>query len=171
MQLLFPRPLLNEHMVINNQLFTKYEQINGYASTVVCHPWNMGNGGGKFRRRRSSHSVVANMDPAAVARRNERERNRVKQVNDGFDELRQRVPFLPEKKKLSKVEILRCAALYIKDLKDILEEYDCNNSSKNKRSNSECNSSNSGDEEDILSTDMLNLSTDQLLIKLENPIP
>ena len=52
------------------------------------------------------------MDPVAVARRNERERNRVKQVNDGFDALRKRVPFLPDKKK------------------DIVEEYDCNNVNK-----------------------------------------
>ena len=70
------------------------------------------------------------MDPVAVARRNERERNRVKQVNDGFDALRKRVPFLPDKKKFSKVEILRCAMMYIRDLKDIVEEYDCNNVSK-----------------------------------------
>lgn len=70
------------------------------------------------------------MDPVAVARRNERERNRVKQVNDGFDALRKRVPFLPDKKKFSKVEILRCAMMYIRDLKDIVEEYDCNNVNK-----------------------------------------
>ena len=67
------------------------------------------------------------MDPEAVARRNERERNRVKQVNDGFDALRKKVPFLPDKKKLSKVEILRCAMMYIRDLKGVVEEFDHNN--------------------------------------------
>merc|ERR1712176_378631 len=79
------------------------------------------------RRRRSNHSLVAAMDPVAVARRNERERNRVKQVNDGFDALRKKVPFLPDKKKLSKVEILRCAMMYIGDLKGVVEEFDHNN--------------------------------------------
>ena len=79
------------------------------------------------RRRRSNHSLVATMDPEAVARRNERERNRVKQVNDGFDSLRKKVPFLPNKKKLSKVEILRCAMMYIRDLKGVVDEFDHNN--------------------------------------------
>ena len=79
------------------------------------------------RKRRSNHSLVASMDPEAVARRNERERNRVKQVNDGFDALRKKVPFLPDKKKLSKVEILRCAMMYISDLKGVVQEFDNNN--------------------------------------------
>lgn len=81
----------------------------------------------RTRKRRSNHSLVASMDPEAVARRNERERNRVKQVNDGFDALRKKVPFLPDKKKLSKVEILRCAMMYIRDLKGVVEEFDHNN--------------------------------------------
>merc|ERR550534_161174 len=81
----------------------------------------------RSRRRRSNHSLVASMDPATVARRNERERNRVKQVNDGFAALRKKVPFLPDKKKLSKVEILRYAMMYIRDLKDIVDDHDINN--------------------------------------------
>ena len=74
------------------------------------------------RRRRNCHSVVATMDPVAVARRNERERNRVKQVNDGFNELRKKIPYIPEKKKFSKVEILRFAMTYIKELQGLIEE-------------------------------------------------
>ena len=76
----------------------------------------------RSRRRRSCHSVVAIMDPVAVARRNERERNRVKQVNDGFNELRKKIPYIPEKKKFSKVEILRFAMTYIKELQRLIEE-------------------------------------------------
>lgn len=74
------------------------------------------------RRRRNCHSLVATMDPVAVARRNERERNRVKQVNDGFNELRKKIPYIPEKKKFSKVEILRFAMTYIKELQGLIDE-------------------------------------------------
>ena len=74
------------------------------------------------RRRRNCQSLVSTMDPVAVARRNERERNRVKQVNDGFNELRKKIPYIPEKKKFSKVEILRFAMMYIKELQRVIDE-------------------------------------------------
>ncbi|KAK6041058.1 Helix-loop-helix DNA-binding domain protein [Cooperia oncophora] len=56
-------------------------------------------------------------------RRNERERKRVDQVNQGFNQLRLRVP-KPHgcKQKLSKVETLREAARYIEQLRSILQE-------------------------------------------------
>ncbi|PIO72477.1 Helix-loop-helix DNA-binding domain protein [Teladorsagia circumcincta] len=56
-------------------------------------------------------------------RRNERERKRVDQVNQGFNQLRSRVP-KPHgcKQKLSKVETLREAARYIEQLRTLLEE-------------------------------------------------
>ncbi len=76
----------------------------------------------RTRRRRTNHSLVATMDPSAVARRNERERNRVKQVNDGFNELRKKIPYIPEKKKFSKVEILRFAMLYIRELQVLIND-------------------------------------------------
>nr|ALJ33574.1 Asca-2 [Clytia hemisphaerica] len=125
----------SEHqMLIGNEFFQKYSPMATYTNNNIqlqprmhhlplqhqpIHP--------RPRRRRSNHSLVASMDPEAVARRNERERNRVKQVNDGFDALRKKVPFLPNKKKLSKVDILRCAMMYIRDLKGVVEEYDHNN--------------------------------------------
>ncbi|XP_018331765.1 achaete-scute complex protein T3-like [Agrilus planipennis] len=74
---------------------------------------------------------------ASVARRNARERNRVKQVNNGFATLRQHIPISvvsalsPQNshgntrgahKKLSKVETLRLAVEYIRSLKEMLEE-------------------------------------------------
>lgn len=60
--------------------------------------------------------------PAQVARRNERERNRVKQVNLGFATLRQYVPNGIRNKKLSKVETLRSAVDYIRVMQKLLEE-------------------------------------------------
>ncbi|XP_074661899.1 achaete-scute homolog 1a-like [Tubulanus polymorphus] len=59
---------------------------------------------------------------AAVARRNERERNRVKLVNLGFATLRDHVPQAGKNKKMSKVETLRSAVDYIKYLRDILTD-------------------------------------------------
>lgn len=59
--------------------------------------------------------------PAAVARRNARERNRVRQVNMGFVTLRNHIPHSGSKaKKLSKVETLRQAASYIRYLREML---------------------------------------------------
>ncbi|XP_071492598.1 achaete-scute homolog 1-like [Diadema setosum] len=60
--------------------------------------------------------------PAAVARRNERERNRVKLVNLGFTSLRQQLPNGAGNKKMSKVETLRSAVTYIKRLQEMLDE-------------------------------------------------
>lgn len=80
--------------------------------------------------------------PVAVARRNARERNRVKQVNNGFAALRERIPDEVAEafeaqgngrgsvKKLSKVETLRMAVEYIRSLEKILE-FDSSSSSDN----------------------------------------
>ncbi|KAI8124222.1 Achaete-scute complex protein T3 [Lucilia cuprina] len=67
----------------------------------------------------------------SVARRNARERNRVKQVNNGFANLRQHIPQTVintlssggrgASKKLSKVDTLRIAVEYIRGLQDLLE--------------------------------------------------
>lgn len=46
----------------------------------------------------------------------------MKQVNDGFNELRKKIPYIPEKKKFSKVEILRFAMTYIKELQGLIDE-------------------------------------------------
>lgn len=69
---------------------------------------------------------------ASVARRNARERNRVKQVNNGFSNLRQHIPQTVvsaltkggrgSAKKLSKVDTLKMAVEYIRSLKDMLED-------------------------------------------------
>lgn len=78
---------------------------------------------------------VQNPPPIAVARRNARERNRVKQVNNGFATLRQHIPNSIAaayesssgrggNKKLSKVETLRMAVEYIRTLEDLLAASD-----------------------------------------------
>ncbi|XP_035219059.1 achaete-scute homolog 1a-like [Stegodyphus dumicola] len=59
--------------------------------------------------------------PTAMARRNERERKRVRLVNHGFATLRQYLPQGNTRKKLSKMETLRSAIEYIKQLQYLLE--------------------------------------------------
>ncbi|KAK9696029.1 Helix-loop-helix DNA-binding domain [Popillia japonica] len=80
----------------------------------------------------------APQQPASVARRNARERNRVKQVNNGFATLRQHIPpsvaaaFSPNangggrgaSKKLSKVETLRLAVEYIRSLQQMIDDHE-----------------------------------------------
>lgn len=89
----------------------------------------------------------AAQQPPSVARRNARERNRVKQVNNGFAALRQHIPSNvmsafgaaenasggrgSANKKLSKVETLRVAVEYIKSLQRMLEEHEADVASKN----------------------------------------
>jgi len=60
--------------------------------------------------------------PAKVARRNARERNRVKQVNCGFEMLRQHIPSAAKQKKMSKVDTLRHAVDYIQKMRQVLRE-------------------------------------------------
>ena len=55
-----------------------------------------------------------------VSRRNARERNRVKQVNNGFSTLRTHIPHL--KNKTSKVDTLRAAVDYIRALRNLMGE-------------------------------------------------
>ena len=57
-----------------------------------------------------------------ISKRNERERSRVRNVNDAFDHLKHSLPLEPDKlsKRVSKVEILRQAISYIRDLEEVL---------------------------------------------------
>ena len=67
-------------------------------------------------------------NPESVAKRNERERKRVKQINSTFNTLKTRLPsaLFKEKseKKRSKVDTLRAAIEYIQGMQDLLEEHD-----------------------------------------------
>ena len=93
--------------------------------------------------------VLPAAPPASVARRNARERNRVKQVNMGFAVLRQHIPpafceatsgsrAAAKSRKVSKVDTLRCAVEYIRSLQDLLSDSDaCSDTA----SSSACSSS------------------------------
>ncbi|KAK2726033.1 achaete-scute homolog 1b-like [Artemia franciscana] len=90
----------------------------------------------KRRIQFSSLGYVLPSGPgASVVRRNARERNRVKQVNQGFAILRQQIPASiansrcengskrpGRSRKISKVETLRCAVEYIRALEQILRD-------------------------------------------------
>lgn len=83
-------------------------------------------------RDESADEAPKTPTPLAVARRNARERNRVRQVNDGFAALRRHIPDEVAEafesansnrgpnKKLSKVETLRMAVEYIRNLESLL---------------------------------------------------
>ncbi|XP_042366921.1 achaete-scute homolog 4 [Plectropomus leopardus] len=60
-------------------------------------------------------------EPAFIRKRNERERHRVRCVNEGYARLREHLPQEFEDKRLSKVETLRAAIDYIKHLQSMLD--------------------------------------------------
>ncbi|XP_051911179.1 achaete-scute homolog 4 [Hippocampus zosterae] len=61
------------------------------------------------------------LEPAFIRKRNERERHRVRCVNEGYARLRERLPREFDDKRLSKVETLRAAIDYIKHLQGLLD--------------------------------------------------
>ncbi|NXO35280.1 ASCL4 protein, partial [Locustella ochotensis] len=60
-------------------------------------------------------------EPAFIRKRNERERQRVRCVNEGYMRLREHLPKEFTDKRLSKVETLRAAISYIKHLQNLLD--------------------------------------------------
>uniref|UniRef100_H0VIG0 Achaete-scute family bHLH transcription factor 3 n=1 Tax=Cavia porcellus TaxID=10141 RepID=H0VIG0_CAVPO len=69
-----------------------------------------------YRRCEYSYSY----GPAFIRKRNERERQRVKCVNEGYAQLRHHLPEEYLEKRLSKVETLRAAIRYINYLQSLL---------------------------------------------------
>lgn len=67
--------------------------------------------------------------PAFIRKRNERERQRVKCVNEGYAKLRHHLPAEYFEKRLSKVETLRAAIKYIRFLQSVL----CSDSEENSK--------------------------------------
>lgn len=56
---------------------------------------------------------------------NQRERKRMKSINDAFDDLRQYIPLpLSERAKLSKVDTLKYAIMYIGNMTETLQQYE-----------------------------------------------
>ncbi|TGZ52825.1 uncharacterized protein LOC143907964 [Temnothorax americanus] len=116
----------NENNIIGNQptliVPKNNTSSNATNSTTVLPPYDPS--------RLKKHGKNGQPPPVAVARRNARERNRVKQVNNGFATLRQHIPshiaagYGDRGKKLSKVETLRMAVEYIRGLQRLLAEAD-----------------------------------------------
>lgn len=119
----------NENNIIGNQplIVPKTSSSNSNSnnaanSATVLPPYDPS--------RLKKHGKNGQPPPVAVARRNARERNRVKQVNNGFATLRQHIPshiaagYGDRGKKLSKVETLRMAVEYIRGLQRLLAEDD-----------------------------------------------
>ena len=75
--------------------------------------------GGKMKTKESKPKK---RNPNSVLRRNARERDRIRNVNDAFDDLRNHVPNgeCVKGRKISKVETLKSAIEYIHALRDIL---------------------------------------------------
>ncbi|XP_016995426.2 achaete-scute complex protein T3 [Drosophila takahashii] len=116
----------------------------------------------------------------SVARRNARERNRVKQVNNGFVNLRQHLPQTVinslsnggrgASKKLSKVDTLRIAVEYIRGLQDMLD--DGTGTSTRHIYNSADESSNDGSSSYNDYNDSLDSSPQEFLLnQLKNSMP
>lgn len=66
------------------------------------------------------HRSECSFGPAFIRKRNERERQRVKCVNEGYAKLRHHLPKEYLEKRLSKVETLRAAIKYISYLQSVL---------------------------------------------------
>ncbi|XP_022671670.1 helix-loop-helix protein 6-like isoform X3 [Varroa jacobsoni] len=67
------------------------------------------------------------VEPSFIRKRNERERQRVRNVNDGFERLRSHLPLLNKSRdrrlsKVSRVETLRYAISYIQHLQAMLKD-------------------------------------------------
>ncbi|XP_043490302.1 signal transducer and activator of transcription B-like isoform X1 [Polistes fuscatus] len=132
----------NESNILGNQphlIFPKTNNNNSNNNNNNSNNNNNNSGSGMTAvnvlppydpSRLKKHGKNGQPPPVAVARRNARERNRVKQVNNGFATLRQHIPnhiaagYGDRGKKLSKVETLRMAVEYIRGLQRLLAEAD-----------------------------------------------
>ncbi|CAL1528230.1 unnamed protein product, partial [Lymnaea stagnalis] len=94
-----------------------YKENSSLRSSPACR-----------RRLDFNHNAfvdVSKLGPGTVAKRNERERNRVKLINMTFHTLRQHLPLhgggtKGKSRKLSKVQTLRSAIDYIRQLQDLI---------------------------------------------------
>ena len=96
------------------------------SSSTTSNPRQPASSSASCRRRIAFHptlgyAIAPTMVPK-VARRNARERNRVKQVNCGFEMLRSHIPSAAKSKKMSKVDTLRHAVEYIQNMQKMLHE-------------------------------------------------
>lgn len=77
----------------------------------------IGRGGGRGGRSKRRRIITVVQRQAA----NVRERKRMFSLNEAFDALRRKVPTFAYEKRLSRIETLRLAIVYIAFMKDLLE--------------------------------------------------
>ena len=114
--------------VVSNSSQSDNSVSSSVSTTTLLHNRISGAMTNRGGRKNSSGMIphptlgypVLPPQPAKVARRNARERNRVKQVNGGFDHLRSHIPSAAKHKKMSKVDTLRHAVDYIQSLQKML---------------------------------------------------
>nr|ACO95329.1 achaete-scute complex-like 4 (predicted) [Dasypus novemcinctus] len=85
--------------------------------------WEPARGDGPRRRPYPPLPLDGAFEPAFLRKRNERERQRVRCVNEGYARLRDHLPRELAGQRLSKVETLRAAIGYIKHLQELLERH------------------------------------------------
>ncbi|XP_061671883.1 fer3-like protein [Syngnathoides biaculeatus] len=128
---LFDSTLL--HLVSDVSLmdFPQKQQVDDSPSSdtswsperTVCMPGHPGinqggrGGGGRPGRSRRRRIITVVQRQAA----NVRERRRMFSLNEAFDALRKKVPTFAYEKRLSRIETLRLAIVYISFMKDLLE--------------------------------------------------
>lgn len=83
------------------------------SAPVLWHTWT-------WSRPHSVESSAAKTKRRATA--NARERVRMNDMNEAFDLLRNLIPNYPAGRKLSKIDTLRLAKAYIKDLAELLQD-------------------------------------------------
>ncbi len=109
-----PHPATNENIFFANNGCLPYEMANPnnpfspYCRIPLPSPYGLYEYG---------------LEPSFVRKRNERERERVRCVNDGYARLRDHLPLEKREnsKRTSKVETLRCAIAYIRHLQEMLD--------------------------------------------------
>lgn len=77
-----------------------------------------------FQNHRPLGLYECPFEPVLIQKRNERERQRVRCVNQGYTKLRNHLPGQNQDKRLSKVETLRAAIRYIKYLQGLVDMED-----------------------------------------------
>jgi len=115
--ILQPSSKANQGQNLRNTNLQNCVQPDSTADENKSSNSKSGGGGGLLHKH---HHSVKKMQTPSVSRRNARERNRVKQVNNGFSTLRTHIPHL--KNKTSKVDTLRAAVDYIRALRNLMGE-------------------------------------------------
>lgn len=107
----------HQHSTLTDALSLHFEQT--YLKPVYSQTYSGCLSYLKFPTHLSMYDC--SFEPAFIHKRNERERQRVRCVNEGYARLREHLPQEFEDKRLSKVETLRAAISYIKHLQNLLE--------------------------------------------------